>query len=176
MKIAVFGATGGVGRFVVKHALDCGHEVRAYVRNPDKLQMQHERLTVIRGELTDYAAIEKALAGCDAVISAIGIPLKLSYPSMDSLEGHRNIIKAMEALGIARLVDWSTPAVTSAKDKLRADHRASPHHDRDCSHDSQEGARRRGGRDPGKQPELDDRALRRAHGRTRYGQGECGVR
>lgn len=118
MRFAVFGATGGVGRFVVKHALDRGHEVRAYVRNPDKLQMQDGRLTVFRGELTDYAAIEKALAGCDAVVSAIGIPLKLSYPSMDSLEGHRNIIKAMEALGIARLIDWSTPAVRSAKDKL----------------------------------------------------------
>ncbi|MFP2961134.1 NAD(P)H-binding protein [Myxococcus sp. 1LA] len=34
MKIAIFGATGGIGRFVVKHALNRGHEVRAYVRNP----------------------------------------------------------------------------------------------------------------------------------------------
>lgn len=118
MRIAVFGATGGVGRFVVKHALDRGHEVRAYVRNPDKLKMQHERLAVIRGELTFYDAIEKALAGCDAVVSAIGIPLKLSYPSMDSLEGHRNIIKAMETLGIARLIAWSTPTVRSPKDKF----------------------------------------------------------
>ncbi len=56
---------------MVKHALDRGHEVRAYVRNPDKLQMQDGRLTVIRGELTDYAATEKALAGRDAAREAL---------------------------------------------------------------------------------------------------------
>lgn len=37
MKIAVFGATGGIGKFVVKHALEKGYEVNAYVRNPQKI-------------------------------------------------------------------------------------------------------------------------------------------
>jgi putative NADH-flavin reductase len=117
MRIAVFGATGGIGRFVVKHALSQGHEVRAYVRNPGKLQLAHARLSVIAGELTDRAAIEKAISGCDAVISAIGIPLKLSYPAMESLEGHENIIAAMQKLGVSRLIDWSTPAVRFPSDE-----------------------------------------------------------
>ena len=34
MKLTVFGATGGVGRELVTHALDAGHHVTAYVRNP----------------------------------------------------------------------------------------------------------------------------------------------
>jgi uncharacterized protein YbjT (DUF2867 family) len=37
MKLSVFGATGGAGREVITEALGAGHEVRAYVRNPAKL-------------------------------------------------------------------------------------------------------------------------------------------
>jgi hypothetical protein len=37
MKIALVGVTGFVGSAILKEALDCGHEVAAIVRNPDKL-------------------------------------------------------------------------------------------------------------------------------------------
>jgi uncharacterized protein YbjT (DUF2867 family) len=37
MKIAIFGATGGTGRLVVEQALEAGHEVIAFVRDPSKL-------------------------------------------------------------------------------------------------------------------------------------------
>ena len=46
MNLTVFGATGGVGREVVTQALDAGHHVTAYVRNPAKLTVT---LTVIDG-------------------------------------------------------------------------------------------------------------------------------
>ena len=46
MKLAVFGATGGVGRGVLSQALDAGHYVTAYVRNPAKLDLTHSDLTV----------------------------------------------------------------------------------------------------------------------------------
>ncbi len=38
MKIAVFGATGGVGRQVVEQALEAGHAVTALARNPQKME------------------------------------------------------------------------------------------------------------------------------------------
>jgi uncharacterized protein YbjT (DUF2867 family) len=50
MKLTVFGATGGVGREVVTQALDAGHHVTAYVRNPPKLHVTHPELTVTAGE------------------------------------------------------------------------------------------------------------------------------
>ena len=51
MKITVFGATGGTGRQLVEQALAAGDEVVAYVRNPSKLNITHEHLKVIQGEL-----------------------------------------------------------------------------------------------------------------------------
>lgn len=70
--ITVFGASGATGRLVVADALDRGHDVTAFVRTPGKLGVQHERLTIAQGDATDPQAVAAAVAGADAVISAIG--------------------------------------------------------------------------------------------------------
>ncbi|MGE5593395.1 MAG: NAD(P)H-binding protein [Betaproteobacteria bacterium] len=43
-----------------------------FARNPAKLNLRHERLAVLRGELADSSAIERAISGADAVISVLG--------------------------------------------------------------------------------------------------------
>ena len=43
MQITVFGASGGIGKHAVEYALEKGYFVTAYLRNPDKLKIQHER-------------------------------------------------------------------------------------------------------------------------------------
>jgi putative NADH-flavin reductase len=48
MKITVFGATGGTGKQLVEQAPGAEYEVVAYVRNPSKLNITHEHLTVVR--------------------------------------------------------------------------------------------------------------------------------
>ncbi|MFZ1628219.1 MAG: NAD(P)H-binding protein, partial [Anaerolineae bacterium] len=47
MKIAVFGATGGAGRQVVEQALAAGHQVSALARNPAKLALTNDNLTIV---------------------------------------------------------------------------------------------------------------------------------
>ncbi|MFI1031590.1 NAD(P)-dependent oxidoreductase [Streptomyces sp. NPDC020951] len=79
MKIVVLGATGNIGSHVVKEALSQGHEVVAYVRNPDAVQRQ-AGVTVVQGSLDDRAALAKAFVGSDAVISAIGVALRAKKP------------------------------------------------------------------------------------------------
>ena len=116
MKVIIFGAAGGIGKFAVKHALEKGYLVKAFLRNPSKLSMQHPNLTVVQGEITRYDDIRNAVSGCDAVIWCVGIPLK-RYERMESLEGHKNLIQAMNEFNIKRLIDWSTTAVPFAKDK-----------------------------------------------------------
>jgi len=116
MKVIIFGASGGIGKFAVKHALEKGHEVKAYLRNPSKLTMKHKNLTIIKGEIYNYNDMKNAVQGCDAVIWCVGIPMK-KYNHMDSLEGHKNLIKAMNECGVKRLIDWSTTTASFKKDK-----------------------------------------------------------
>lgn len=116
MKVAVFGATGGIGKFVVEHALKEGHYVLAYARTPEKLGIVHDNLKVMQGELYDYEKIKLAIESCDCVINTVGVPMKFSYKDMDALTGCDNIIKAMEELNVKRLIAWATPTVKSSED------------------------------------------------------------
>ena len=72
MRIAVFGGTGVTGRLLIAQALDEGDSVTAYARHPEKLAIVNDRLTVVEGELSDAAAIERAVEGADGVISLLG--------------------------------------------------------------------------------------------------------
>lgn len=111
MRITVFGTTGGTGRRLVEQAIAEGNEVVAYVRNPSKLDMENEHLTVVQGELTDEELIEKAVKGVDAVISLLGP--RGGSKSKPLTHGMQNIITAMKKQGVRRLVITST---LSAKD------------------------------------------------------------
>ena len=117
MNVIIFGATGGIGKWAVRYALQSGHRVTAYVRNARKITEANENLTIIQGDICDEQKMIKALAGQDAVVWCVGIPMKKSYQKMESLEGHKTLIKAMEANRVKRLVDWGTPSVHFSKDK-----------------------------------------------------------
>jgi len=72
-KILVVGATGGTGRSVVTQALDAGHHVTVFVRNPEKLALRHDRLRVVAGDATSGGpTLGEAVKGQDAVISSLG--------------------------------------------------------------------------------------------------------
>ena len=116
MKFTVFGATGAVGREVVTQALDAGHHVIAYVRNPSKLDVTHPNLTVIAGELTDREAIQRAVHGSDAVISALGPSLHRKATGMPLVDGTRAIVDAMLAEGVERYIGMATPSLRDPRD------------------------------------------------------------
>lgn len=115
MNVIIFGATGGIGKQAVKHAKERGYEVAAYVRNKSKILDSDVR--VIDGGLSDYPRMKTALEGQDAVIWCVGIRMKGNYGEMASLEGHRNLIKAMKDTGVKRLIDWGTPSIHFHEDK-----------------------------------------------------------
>lgn len=106
MKVIVFGATGGTGRAVTVQALELGHEVSAFVRDPARLGPLASRLHVIQGDVLDPAAVRQAVAGHDAVVSAIGMPA--SKTGRLRSEGTRNIVRAMQASGVRRLVSLAS--------------------------------------------------------------------
>lgn len=116
MKVIIFGAAGGIGKFAVKHALAHGYQVTAYLRDKNKLNISDKNLRVVEGEISDYASVRNVLEDQDAVIWCVGIPLKKKYEKMQSLEGHQVLLSAMKATGVKRLVDWGTPSVPYEKD------------------------------------------------------------
>lgn len=116
MKVTVFGASGGIGKFIIKEALEKGYKVNAYVRNNSKLSINHDNLNVIEGELNNYNTILQAIEGSHAVISALGPSLKMNAKGFPILEAHKNIVKAMQNLNITRFITLATPSVKFEKD------------------------------------------------------------
>ena len=117
MKVAIFGASGGIGKFAVKHALAKGYTVNAFLRDPDKLPFRSDQLIVFQGEITDYSLIKSAIDGCDAVIWCVGVNMKKHSDGMPSLAGHRLLFQAMKECKIPRLIDWATTSVKFNDDK-----------------------------------------------------------
>ncbi len=102
MKIAVFGATGGTGKNVVELALAGGHQVVAVARRPEAIPPR-EGLVVKKGDVLDAESVAQAVAGVDAVISAIG-PASNSKPGTLISVGTKHIVEACERQGVRRLV------------------------------------------------------------------------
>ena len=73
MKLLVLGATGGTGGRLVQQALQQGHVVTAFARDPKKIHLAHDNLRVVRGDILQPDSVEAAVAGQDAVVSALGI-------------------------------------------------------------------------------------------------------
>jgi putative NADH-flavin reductase len=103
MKLLIIGATGGTGCELVRQALERGNHVTAFARNPARLDLRNERLTIARGDVLDYASVEAAVRGQDAVLCALGHKRWL-YPNRILSEGTRNLVRAMEKESVKRLV------------------------------------------------------------------------
>jgi putative NADH-flavin reductase len=118
MKLTIFGASGAIGRILADLALAASHEVRAYVRRSDAFPSPIPGLTVLVGSLDNLEAIEEAVGGADAVISALGPALDTSRKpqGLHISEGHRTIVKAMKNRGVSRLVTLATPSLRSDED------------------------------------------------------------
>ena len=116
MKLLVFGSTGGTGRELLVQALDQNHSVTAYARDPAKIEdIQHSRLTVVRGDVLDAATVESAVAEHEGILVTIG-----TGPSRTTLreEGTRNIVEAMQSTGVKRLVCQSSLGVGDSRTNL----------------------------------------------------------
>ena len=80
MKLLVFGATGATGSRLVQQALEQGHVVTAFARDPAKIHLTHDNLRVVRGDILNKDSVEAAVAGQDGVLSALGtrLPIRIA--------------------------------------------------------------------------------------------------
>lgn len=104
MKIALIGATGFVGSAILREALDRNHEVKAIVRNPDKLTVEHERLSVVQGNAMDTDKLAEQLQGNEVVISAYNAGWGNPNLYQEFLQGAQNIQESVKKSGVKRLL------------------------------------------------------------------------
>ncbi len=104
-KIALFGATGQTGQKFLEAALAQGYEVKALVRNLAKVKVSDPKLTIIEGDVLDQAAVNRAIAGTDVVVSLFG-HVKGS-PEWLQTNGTKNLVAAMQQSGVGRIISLS---------------------------------------------------------------------
>lgn len=109
MKLAIFGANGKSGLEIVKQFLSKGDVVTAFVREPSKLELEHENLKVIQGDVFEVASVGRAIQGQDGVVCALGSS-ELKKTTVRS-EGTKNIIQGMKDNNVKRLVIISAMGV-----------------------------------------------------------------
>ena len=118
MNVTVFGATGAIGSLTVGELLAAGHKVTAYARNPKKVPATWgEQVTVIIGEMSDAAAIDSAIIGADAVVSALGPSMDKKATGLPLVDGTAHIVAAMRRHGVSRYIGHGTPSIKDPHEK-----------------------------------------------------------
>jgi len=118
MKLVIFGATGKSGLEIIKQSLTKGDVVTAFVRDPSKLEVEHEYLKIIQGDVFEVASVGQAIQGQEAVVCALGSS-ELKKTTVRS-QGTKNIIQGMKENKVKRLVIISAMGVGESWDTLSA--------------------------------------------------------
>ncbi|HLB80912.1 MAG TPA: hopanoid-associated sugar epimerase [Dongiaceae bacterium] len=115
MKTLVTGASGFVGSAVLRRLVEAGHRVRALVRpTSDRRNLAGVECEVATGDLDDRAALDRAVAGCDALFHVAAdyrlwvTDAAAMYRS--NVEGTRQLMLAAAEAGVRRIVYTSSVA------------------------------------------------------------------
>lgn len=111
--VAVVGATGGIGRHVVKRALDAGFAVRGLARRPDGVTPANG-LEVVGGDVRDPGALARLVDGVDAVVSCLGND---RTGPMVTHAGTRALLDAMDHASVSRLAVVSSIGVGESREQ-----------------------------------------------------------
>jgi putative NADH-flavin reductase len=103
LKIALIGATGKAGTYILKALLAQNYQVKALIRNPEKLQIHYNSLEIVIGDVKDAETVYSFIQDCDIVISALGMGLPASEKTIFT-QSTTHIIKAMEVFDLKRYI------------------------------------------------------------------------
>jgi len=116
MKVAILGATGFVGSYIVDALVAAGHTPRPLVRPGSEQKLRHrDRCEIVPGDVADAEAVARLMAGADAAIYNIGIirdfpDQGITFEAMH-YEGAVRAIDAARDAGVRRFVLMSANGV-----------------------------------------------------------------
>ncbi|XBQ16762.1 MAG: complex I NDUFA9 subunit family protein [Oceanicaulis sp.] len=112
--ITVFGASGFIGRYVVRRLAKAGYRVRAATRRPHlanelKPMGVVGQIQLVQANVKDRASVERAVEGASGVINLVGILAEAGKQSFDALQhkGAGLIAESAKKAGITRMVHIS---------------------------------------------------------------------
>jgi putative NADH-flavin reductase len=119
MKLTIFGATGGIGGQLLEQAAAAGHEITAVARDPRKVAPSRNGVRVVTADLEapEPGVLESAVAGADAVLSALG-PRPMAKAGVAE-HGTQAIVRAMQATGVRRLIVVSAAPISTVPSPSR---------------------------------------------------------
>ncbi len=125
MLIAMTGATGFIGSHLVDRLLADGHDLITLVRNEtDPSPLETRGVRVVRGDVRDPVAVERALAGATLVYHLARVKGHVAQPMSEvhavNVDGAANVARAAVRAGVERLVHCSSAAVYGRRERPRA--------------------------------------------------------
>lgn len=119
MRVLVTGGTGKVGNAVARAARRAGHEVRVLVRDIRRARrVLPPGIELLGGDVEDRATLAPAVAGCEVVFNAMGLPEQWladrALFERINTRGSANLARAAAAAGVRRFVHTSTIDVFDA--------------------------------------------------------------
>jgi len=103
-KVAVIGATGFVGKAILRELLDRDHMVTGIARHPEKLGFRHPGLGMKACDIMNEDQIAGLIKGQEAVISAYNAGWTNPNIYKDYMEGAPHIQAAVKKAGVKRLI------------------------------------------------------------------------
>src|SRR5882672_12351865 len=120
MQIFLTGATGFVGKHMLKRLLGEGHAVRALLRIPpgEKARLvqgfrREGDFRYVQGDVVSGIGLDAAMKGCDVVLHLVGIIVEKGKNTFDAVHhiGTRNVVEAAKRNGIKRFIQMSALGV-----------------------------------------------------------------
>ncbi|XP_041856459.1 flavin reductase (NADPH)-like [Melanotaenia boesemani] len=108
MKIALLGATGQTGQYLVKQALEQGHTVTAIVRNPAKLTVHHDNLKVVKADIFSADSLKTHFKGQDVVMSCLGFPASFFSGVTGYTMSMAAVVSAMQETRVNRVITMTS--------------------------------------------------------------------
>ena len=116
MRVAVVGATGFVGSYIVDSLLDQGHQVSQLVRPGSEHKARHVSATrIVSGSIDSEISLNRLVSGCDAVIYSVGILRENRRKGITfentQFSGVARTVSAAQANGVSRFLLLSANGV-----------------------------------------------------------------